>query len=147
MKIYACVLVAASIIVYGIYDYLKFKKNTLAIGEILSFIGVVANEIHYKNSSYPDLILSGKNQGYRFICFSEENISVNCDIENIKNDFAHFTQCLGTTDIQGQLSLCNEYIEKFRCNFDKRKVKEESSLQINLSLSILCALSVVVLFV
>ena len=147
MKIYACVLVAVSIIVYGIYDSLKYRKNTRAIEEILSFISMVANEIHYKNTSYPDLMLLGENQGYQYISFAGNEISVNCDVAIVKNDFLHFVEGLGTTDIQGQLSFCDEYSEKIKGTFDKRRAKEEARIQINISLSFLCAVSVIVVFI
>lgn len=148
MKTGACILVALTIIVFGAHDCIKFKKTTLAIEELISLAELFKNEMKYRKASYTDLLQLGKKQGYKHIYFNESEISLVCEEKgSLSKDFLRFTEKIGTTDEQGQIALCDEYEEKLRYLLTKQRAKEESKLQINLSLSFLGALSVVIIFI
>lgn len=148
MKVGACFIVALSIILFGVYDCMKFKKNTRIIEEILSLLELFKNEINYRKASYSELLQAGEKQGFRYISFQNGKICLDCDDGHmLSREFGHFTEKIGTTDTQGQVALCEEFTEKLRFLLDKQRAGEDSKLQVNLALSFLGAVSVIIIFI
>ncbi len=147
MKIGACILVALSIIAFGVYDCVKFKKVTDVLEEILTLLSVFKNEINYRQSAYAELIQSSQKQGFSHLFFKGESITFDCNNQNIQKLFSSFLESVGTTDVQGQIAICDEYTEKFTHLLSQQRKKEESKFQVNLSLSFLGALSVIIIFI
>lgn len=148
MKAGACFLVALSIILFGVYDCIKFKKNTRITEEILSLLELFKNEINYRKASYSELLQAGEKQGFRYISFQNGKICLSCDNEHtVSKEFSHFTEKIGTTDAQGQVALCEEFTEKLRYILSKQRAVEDSKLQVNLALSFLGAISVIIIFI
>lgn len=147
LKVGACILVALSIISIGLYDCIKVKKTTHLLEEIVDFIGLLKNEINYKKASYPDLMCIGKKQDYTYILFDKHKPEVSDINPDLSKEFLRFTEQIGTTDEQGQIAICNDYSEKFSRYLKNQRSKETSRLQVNLSLSILGALSVIIIFI
>lgn len=140
-------LVALSIVILGLYDCLKFKKTTLLLEEIIDFICLFKNEMNYRRASYPDLIKLGEKQGYTYISFENNKPSVDNLACALTREFNQFAEQIGTTDDEGQITLCNEYKEKFSHLLKVQRSKEESKFQVNLSLSLLGAMSVIIIFI
>ncbi len=148
MNFIAVVIIAISIVAFGIYDCLKYKKDTKTLEETVSLLNMFKNEINYRKADFYNLVCIGENQGYKNIQFVNEKITPLFTKDSVfSKDFMRFSELIGTTDSTGQVELCDEYIEKFSTYLQKQKSKEESKIQVNLSLSVLGAVSLLVIFV
>ena len=148
MSFIAGVIIAISIVAFGIYDCLKYKKDTKTLEETVSLLKLFKNEINYRKADFYNLICIGENQGYKNIQFADGKIIPFFSQSSVfSKDFIRFLEQIGTTDAMGQVELCDEYIEKFSTYFEKQKSKEEAKIQVNLSLSVLGAVSLLIIFV
>lgn len=145
MKSLVAVVVAISIIAIGAYDCLKFRKTTIAIEEILKLLNIFRNGINYRKASYADLISTAQSQDFRYISFDKDKMVLDCTSSCVCSKFDALVENIGTTDVQGQLSICGEFIEGFTHMLAKQRAKESSKMQVNLSLSLLGALTVIIL--
>lgn len=148
MSFIAVVIIAISIVAFGIYDCLKYKKDTKTLEETVNLLKLFKNEINYRKADFYNLICIGENQGYKNIQFADGKIIPFFSQSSVfSKDFIRFSEQIGTTDAMGQVELCDEYIEKFSTYFEKQKSKEEAKIQVNLSLSVLGAVSLLIIFV
>lgn len=140
--------VAGAFLAFGAVDILRQKRKTAVLDEIVSFIRFVESELNFHSSDFYSLLENAKLQNYKYLHFENNSITADglCD-ENIKRHFYRFTERIGTTDTQGQLSLCDEYLQKFTATFAEHKAKEKSRLQVNAALSVLTAVCILVLFI
>ncbi len=126
---------------------LKQIRNVNALDEIISFIALVKSEIRYRTAEYKEIYSKGKLQNYKYLSFSEGEIYVDESVGSKCNEeFREFYCRIGTTDAEGQISLCDEYKERFEEFLKNRKTKEKEKLQVNTALSILGALTVLIFF-
>ena len=146
MKFVLVMCVAFSFLAVGIYDVLKEKRKTVALDEIVRFVSFIKGELRYRTSDFETLVDSAKKQKYQYIKFDGLKILPDdfCD-ETVKSEFFQFINRIGTTDADGQISLCDEYISRFSEMLTQRKQKEESKIQVNTALSVLSALCVIIL--
>ena len=138
---------ALAIISMGLYDCVRFRKITALLEEIVDFTKLLRNEISYRKASYPDLIAMGKKREYRYILFENKLPSICVADSDLSREFNDFTKQIGTTDSEGQIALCIEYGEKFSQMLKFHRDKERSKIQVNLSLSLLGAFSVIIIFI
>ena len=61
-------------------------------------------------------------------------------------EFNSFIKNIGTTDQDGQISLCDEYKSRFEEALINRKSKDKEKLQVNTALSVFGALTVLIFF-
>ncbi len=147
MKTTGVICVAVIIVTLGFYDTVKFQRNIKTLEDILSLINLFKTNISYKKSDYCELYDFAVNEGYKNILFANNEIILpNETQEQIRNDFVSFVSKVGTTDNDGQLLICEEYKSKFSSVLSEYKRKSESKIQINLSLSLLSAFSIFILF-
>ncbi len=148
MKTIVVCSVACVFLMVGAIDILKYKKSIVILDEIISFVRFTHSELRYRSADYYSLLESAECQNYKYLHIKDNSIIVDsaCN-DNIKQDFKRFLQRIGTTDTQGQLLLCEEYIQRFGATFDEQKEKEKGRLQVNAAISILSAVCVFVLFV
>ncbi len=140
-------LIAVCVILLGLYESLKYKKSVSTIEEIIGFLNMMKNEINYRRSDYFDLYASGEKCNYKYICFENGEILLSVqENKNIEDEFNQFINKIGTTDTDGQLSICEEYIRYFDDLYRNYKEKEISKIRTNLSLSLFCALSIIIVF-
>lgn len=146
MKSAVAACTALLFLAVGLYDILKEKRKTVAIDEIVRFVNFVKNEVHYRASDLETLITYAASQNYRYIKFEEFSILPYdlCD-EKVRSEFSRFADSIGTTDVQGQLALCDEYLNRFSEILVQRKQKEKSKIQVNTALSVLSALCIIIL--
>lgn len=146
MKFVMVLCVALTFLAVGIYDVLKEKRKTIALDEIVRFVTFIKGELHYRTSDFENLVNSAKKQKYQYIKFDGLKILPDdfCD-ETVKSEFFQFINRIGTTDADGQISLCDEYISRFSEMLTQRKQKEKSKIQVNTALSVLSALCVIIL--
>ena len=141
-------VVAIAIVFFGIYDFLKYKRSVSALEEAVKLFNLFKNEIRYKGSDYYALCNAGEKESFKYLHFDNTTISVS-DIydERIKTEFSYFAEKIGTTDVEGQLSVCNQAVERLNEFLKEYRKKESSKLQVNMSLSILGALSMIIIFI
>lgn len=146
MKFVMVLGVALSFLAVGIYDVFKEKRKTVALDEIVRFVSFIKGELRYRTSDFETLVDSAKKQKYQYIKFDGLKILPDdfCD-ETVKSEFFQFINRIGTTDADGQISLCDEYISRFSEMLTQRKQKEKSKIQVNTALSVLSALCVIIL--
>ena len=146
MKFVLVLCVAFSFLAVGIYDVFKEKRKTVALDEIVRFVSFIKGELRYRTSDFETLVDSAKKQKYQYIKFDGLKILPDdfCD-ETVKSEFFQFINRIGTTDADGQISLCDEYISRFSEMLTQRKQKEKSKIQVNTALSVLSALCVIIL--
>lgn len=148
LKTGTAMLVAFSLIAFGVWDCLKYKSNTRAISEAVRLFRLLKNEIHYRGTDYYSLCRLAEKENFKYITFAENEITLNGVSDfTVNNDFYYYAEKIGTTDTQGQLSLCDEAIERLNISFLEHRKKEISRLQVNMSLSLLSALSVIIIFI
>ena len=125
------------------------EKNTLnTLDEIVKLISFLKSELYYKTSDFYSLCESAEKNGYKYIDFSHNKITLTkCKNEQIIKDFEGFTSRIGTTDATGQIALCDEYLIRFGEKFRENKAKEKDKIQINAALSMLAAITVIIFFI
>ena len=138
---------ASAFLLSGAFNIFKQVKITKALDEIVSFINIVRTEVHYTTADFENILLKGKTQNYKHIFFSDNGISVDKSVgERIEGDFNGFVNKIGTTDEYGQISICEEYKERFQELLAQRKMKEKENLQVKTALSVFGALTVLIFF-
>lgn len=131
----------------GVFDNLKQKSYNNALNEVLDLITLFNNEIRFRNSDFFELRKICAEQNYKFIVITEDFILLNKSYKfSFEKEFCCLISKIGTTDVEGQLSLCREYSEKFNSLLIEGKEKEKTKLKVNFALSTLGALSIIVVF-
>ncbi len=141
------IFTAVLLLVAGGADIYKQKRKTCVLDEIVRFALYVKSELHYRTPDLETLLCSASKQNYSYLSFSDYTVKPDdiCD-EQVKKEFFEYVSRLGTTDTEGQLSLCDEYVNRFAEKLTERKQREKSKIQISAALSILSAMCVLVLF-
>ncbi len=147
MKFILGVILSLFILVLGGMKAVERKKNTSAVVEILDYISLIKTEFSYLSADYEAIYEKGKNRNYKHISFNDNKIKLNdyCNNEHI-DLFNDFTSRLGTTDAEGQLSLCEEYKQRFEIILKQRMEKDKEKLQVNTALSVLGSICVLIVF-
>lgn len=130
----------------GIYESYKQKRQTAVLCEMLSFVRFVKSELQYRSADMESLGACAVLQGFKYIKYADNSffIADNRD-EKLKEKFDSFIKRVGTTDSEGQISLCNEYIDKFSEDYQEHKQNEKNKIQVNTALSIFGALCILIL--
>lgn len=139
---------AGAFLALGVFDILRYKKSIAVLDEIISFVRFTQGELRFRSADYYSIMDNAKAQDYKYLHIKDNSITVDgvCN-GNTEKDFQRFLQRIGTTDTQGQLLLCEEYLHRFGAAFDEQKDKEKNRLQVNAAISILSAVCVLVLFI
>lgn len=147
MKMIFSIIMALSFLAIGIMGALKQKRCTCSLDEAVKFIGFVKTELHYRNSDYGSIFEAGRQKGYKNIYFENQQIQLdkNAGEINVK-EFSDFIEHIGTTDEVGQLTLCDEYCNRFGERLRNQLKKESEKIQVNTALSVLGALCVFIFF-
>ena len=105
-------------------------------------------ELQYRATDFETLGQMVKNENLKYIKQNDDSFYLTqTQDEKIRDYFESFINRLGTTDKDGQLNLCDEYIEKFGEILNEHKKTEKSKIQINTALSVFGALCIVILFI
>lgn len=147
MKNFFVFLLAGGFLLSGFFNVLRQIRITGALDEIVRFINLVKTELYYRTAEYEEIFSTGELQNYKYLSFSNGEIFVNAEVdEKINREFNTFIKRIGTTDENGQLSLCDEYKTRFEELLENRKTKEKERFQVNTALSVLGALCVLIFF-
>ena len=148
MKTILVISVAVLLLLAGFYDSMKQKKKTSAFGEMVDFARFVKSEVQYRVTDSETLATKINGENFRYIKQKDDGFfATDIRDEKAREQFQNFVNHLGTTDKEGQLNLCDEYIEKFSELLNEHKQNEKSKIQINTALSVFGALSIVILFI
>ena len=147
MKFILGVMLSLLILVSGGMKAVERKKNTSAVAEILDYISLIKTEVSYLSADYEAIYQKSKSRNYKHITFYDNKIKLNNYCNNEYRDlFNDFTSRLGTTDADGQLSLCEEYKQRFENILKQRMEKDKEKLQVNTALSVLGSVCVLIVF-
>lgn len=147
MKFILGVMLSLFVLVSGGMKAVERKKNTSAVAEILDYISLIKTEVRYLSADYEAIYQKGKSRNYKHISFNDKKIQLNDYCNNEYSDlFNDFTSRLGTTDADGQLSLCEEYKQRFENILKQRMEKDKEKLQVNTALSVLGSICVLIVF-
>ena len=147
MKFILGVMLSLLILVSGGMKAVERKKNTSAVAEILDYISLIKTEVSYLSADYEAIYQKSKSRNYKHITFYDNKIKLNNYCNNEYSDlFNDFTSRLGTTDAEGQLSLCEEYKQRFENILKQRMEKDKEKLQVNTALSVLGSICVLIVF-
>ncbi len=147
MKTVFIVFLATAFLFSGAMNVLKQVRITTALDEVVRFINLVKTEVHYTTADFEKIFLKGKSQNYKYVSFSDNEIFLNKSLGvKLNDEFNCFINKIGTTDEQGQISICEEYKARFEETLMKRKAKEKEKLQVNTALSLFGALTVLIFF-
>ncbi len=131
----------------GFMNFFKQKALTGTLDEITLFINFVKTQLRFHSSDYGNIYEEGREKGFRYIGFENNYITLNrCANRDISSEFESFVNAIGTTDREGQLSLCDEYRERFYDRLIRQKSEEKQKIQVNTALSLFGALSVIIFF-
>ncbi len=147
MKVVFVLSLAFLVLLFGASETFKQIKINKTLEEALKIISLFKNEIRFRQSDFSQLLDVYKNENFKYIKinghFKIEDVKID---EPFAEDFNDFLGRVGTTDLEGQLSLCDEFLEKFTSYLIDGKEKEKNNGRINLALSALGSLSVIVVF-
>lgn len=147
MKFLSGVFLSVAILVFGGLKVVERKKGTSAVTEILDYISLIKTEVSFLSADYDSIYKKGQERNYNQIVFDNGKISLtdNCS-QSTRNMFYDFTSRLGTTDQEGQISLCSEYNDRFENVLRQRMEKDKEKMQVDTALSLLGAVCVLVVF-
>ncbi len=148
MKLLCIVLVCVYILLLTYYEVKKIKETSEILNEMLSLINFCKTELRYRSTDISALSEASLNIGLKYISLVNGKLTINKNTKkSILQTFNSFISKLGTTDNEGQLSLCDEYISTFRTMQTEAKQTEKSKVKINTALGVLGAVTVIVFFV
>ncbi len=143
MNILSSLCLAGCFLLLGINRISTIKKSTSALNEAVSFITMVKNNIRFSMMDYDNLIECAKKEGYLYISFENGVALSKNTTRKAQADFLRFINKIGTTDETGQLTLCDEYLERFKGYYNESASNEKGRVKVVGALS---ALSVVCAF-
>lgn len=145
MNLFTSLCVAVCFAVLGASRILNIKKCTLALYEAVKFINSVKNNIRFSSMDYEGLVNEGKKEGFLYINFNDGVTLSDYAGEKAKSEFSSFVKKIGTTDEEGQISLCEEYAEKFKALYKESVSVEKSKVRVIGALSVLSVICVLIL--
>ena len=148
MKIILAICTAVFLLLTGFGASIKQKRITATLQEIVDFLCFVRTELQYRATDFETLLQIVNNENFKYIKQNDTSFFVSeIGDKNIIGLFEGFTKRFGTTDRDGQLSLCAEYLKKFRSILNEHQKNEKNKIQINTALSVFGALCIVILFI
>ncbi len=147
MKFFFSIVLAVGFVSIGLGNACRQKKCTQALEEAVEFIINVKNQVRFQRAEYLSIYNASKTENYKFITLENEQIFLTeyAGTKNVK-EFSDFINKIGTTDEDGQLSLCDEYYEKLSNSLKAQSLREQEKIQVNTALSVLAALCVFIFF-
>ncbi len=145
MNVTGSVCLSLCFILLGVNRVINIKRNTLSLYEAISFINMVKNNIRFSSMNYDGLIECGKKEKFSFISFDNGARLSKYVNENVRREFSGFVNKIGTTDSVGQLSLCDEYIERFKAFYNESACNEKGRVNVVISISVLSVVCVLML--
>ncbi len=148
MKTLMVCLLSLYIILLTVNEVKKTKNNSGAVREVLKLISSFKTELRFKLTCN-DLLFEKVNQEkYKYIAFENNRLFLkNCENNTVKNEFSQFISKIGTTDNDGQISLCDEYLSVFSLLEKDIREKEKSKIKVNTALGMLGAVTVFLFFI
>ncbi len=115
MKVFSVITISLVVVFIGFNKINEIKNTMGCYGEICRLINFIKDEIRIKRTPLEELKLLFNSEKNKYIGWTEKGIflKVFCP-ENAKRLFYDYCSSLGTTDVPGQISLCEEYGEKFK---------------------------------
>lgn len=148
MKILIICVSCVLIIVVGYFETVRQRQKTKMLDEAIRLIAYFKTELNFHQSDLDTLYRGAIAHGFKCIhCPDGEFVPCGDFSQEVQIDLRQFLKSIGTSDTQGQLCLCDEYIHRLKGYLEEQRANEKSKIQVTAALSLLGAVSVVVLFV
>ena len=145
MNIVVSFAMAFCFLLLAINKIINIRRGTQTLYEAVKFINLVKNNIRFSMMDYNNIVESGKKEGFSYVNFNEQITLSEYVDEKIQDEFLAFTKKIGTTDEAGQLSLCDEYIERFKEFYKESATKEKSRVNVIGAIGILSVVCILIL--
>lgn len=146
---YICIIaICIVILLVGFSEVIKEKSVSKSLTDIIRFINFYETALNYRKPDYDELCKQCSGMDFRYISFDNGVISLSDDVrKEIQVVFSEFLGQIGTTDADGQVSLCKEYSSRFGDMLSERKNCENNKIKVNIAVSLLSAVGVFVTFI
>ena len=125
-------VLALGLLLLGLGASLRQKRKSAILSEIVDFIRFIRLELQYRATDSETLGLMLQKENFKYIQKTDGGFRLSESVdEKVLGCFNSFINHLGTTDREGQLSLCDEYSDKFNALLDTHKQSEKSKIQVN----------------
>ncbi len=158
MRIAGILILGVIISIYGFISANKLISENSQLEKIIKIISIIKLKMRYSNEKITDLV-KDLSVDYSFlflelncsfenyfnkICFENKNLNLSAQE---KQELFSFFECLGKSDLQNQLTLCDNYIKIFENILQEHKEKSKSKIKLYPSLSILTGMLVVLILI
>lgn len=145
MKSFAAIAACGAFFCLWLMRVAALKRDAKAFDELCSFCRSVKNGLRYRLSRYDELAAVCEREGYQYIKNGDSGLCADSRLsEVLRSAFSGFVSKLGTTDCEGQLDICDEFLarlEDLRPAFkDESAKKLKLCTVLNLTLALCCVL-------
>lgn len=148
MKYIFITIICFVIIGAGLNGVKKQRQKTALLDQSVRLISFIKTELNYRKPDCETLYNSARENGFDCIGLVDGTIVPKGDFDdNVTIDLQLFLKSIGTTDADGQLSLCDEYHQRMSAYLKERRSLEKSKTQVDFAVSLLGVFCIIVLFV
>lgn len=165
MKIAGIVFLVGVIVLYGLSCSAKFSKRVNMLESMIAFIEYTENQIRFLGQSTDRILSDGmrmeKFNQLPFFEIEKNNKSVREEVlrnveRKYKCDFLHntdfdhikgFFKDLGTTDVDGEISICRMYKGLIQSDLNNAKSELYTKGKLYKSMSLLLAVALAIIFI
>ena len=146
MKILAAITACGVIFYLWILRAAAIRRDAKAFDEFCAFCRSVKTGLRYSLSSYDELAAVCGREGYEYIKNGETGLAADSRVnETLRSAFSSFVSKIGTTDCEGQLDICDEFLERLDGLRPAFKDESAKKLKVCTVLSLTIALCCVLL--
>lgn len=147
MKYIFIIITCLVIMGAGMREIQKQRQKTAFYDQWVRLISFLKTELNYRKPDCETLYNSAIENGFDCIGLSDGLIVLNGNsADKATEDLTVFLKSIGTTDADGQLSLCDEYQQRLKSYLDEQRSVEKSKTQVDFAVSLLGVFCVIVLF-
>ena len=165
MKLIGILMIIISCSFIGINEADKLKIKCDILNQIISMIKQIKIQLNYCVPTTREIVSDLKDKDFSYLyfvkkCFENyDNLPFDilwkdevekCSLPINKEDILmliSFGKSLGTTDVDGQIELCNSFIQKFQISLDKYTLEKEKKSKLYISLGVLLGVGVSIILI
>ena len=145
MKSFAAIAACGAFFLLWLMRVTALRRDAKAFDELCAFCRSVKNGLRFHLSRYDEIALICEREGYQYIKNGDSGLCADSRVsEALRSAFSGFVSKLGTTDCDGQLDICDEFLERLedlRPDFkDENAKKLKVCTVFNLTLALCCVL-------
>lgn len=147
MRIVALVTLCALILIVAYGDIVAQRKKTAVLDVSVRLLGFLKNELSFHKTDIDTLFCEAHRNGFDCFDYDGTSVAVSKDFPKASGeDLLCFLNAVGTTDCEGQVNLCDEYLARMKTHLYEQRLSEKSKTTVSFALGILGSMSIIVLF-